>query len=119
MNVTQHLQRNALHSPDCESTIFGSGPELERDAGASRPPGRCAALARCRNDERVAILSLNSDRYLEYLFAVPWADAVGQPREHPLSLGRSPTHCWIPTPVLFVDDAFARCCRRCASGCRG
>jgi len=77
MNVTQHLQRNALHSPDCESTIFGdrvrnwseTRERVARLAGALRSLG-------VATDERVAILSLNSDRYVEYLFAVPWADAV-------------------------------------------
>ena len=58
--------------------------------------------------DRVAILSLNSDRYLEYLFAVPWADAVLNPmntrwsaQEVAYSLNDSDSR------VLLVDDALA------------
>ena len=31
------------------------------------------------NDDCVAILALNSDRYFEFMFAVPWAGGVFQP----------------------------------------
>ena len=41
--------------------------------------------------DRVAILSLNSDRYLEYLFGVPWADAVLNPIDTRWSAERWPT----------------------------
>jgi len=109
MNVTQHLQRNALHSPDCESTIFGdrvrnwseTRERVARLAGALRSLG-------VATDERVAILSLNSDRYVEYLFAVPWADAVVNPVNTRWSLGEIAYSLLdSDTSVLFVDDAFA------------
>ncbi|MBA3745094.1 long-chain-fatty-acid--CoA ligase [Sporichthya sp.] len=109
MNITQHLQRNALHNPDCESTIFGdrvrnwgeTRERVARLAGALRSLGIASG-------ESVAILSLNSDRYLEYLFAVPWADAVVNPvniRWSPGEIAYSllDSH----TSMLFVDDAFA------------
>jgi long-chain acyl-CoA synthetase len=57
--------------------------------------------------ERVAMLSLNSDRYLEYFFAVPWAGAVFVP----INTRLAPPEIvyWLSdsgSTVLFVDDAF-------------
>jgi acyl-CoA synthetase (AMP-forming)/AMP-acid ligase II len=58
-------------------------------------------------DDRVAILSLNSDKYLQVMLAVPWADAVVVPvnirwsvKEIAYSLVDS------GASVLFIDDAF-------------
>ncbi|GAA4555185.1 long-chain fatty acid--CoA ligase [Pseudonocardia xishanensis] len=58
--------------------------------------------------DRVGVLALNSDRYHEYLFAVPWAGAVlnpvnvrWSPQEIAFSLRDSDTR------VLLVDDTFA------------
>ena len=58
--------------------------------------------------DRVGILALNSDRYLEYFYAVPWMGAAVNPVnirwsavEIAYSLADSDTR------VLFVDDAFA------------
>ncbi|MFI6598651.1 long-chain fatty acid--CoA ligase [Nonomuraea sp. NPDC050536] len=59
-------------------------------------------------DDRVGILSLNSDRFHEYLFAVPWADAVIVPvnfRWSPTEIATSLEESG--TAVLFVDDTFA------------
>ncbi|GAA0604010.1 long-chain fatty acid--CoA ligase [Sporichthya brevicatena] len=109
MNITQHLQRNARHSPDCESTICGdrvrnwaeTRERVARLAGALRSLG-------IGSGDRVAILSLNSDRYVEYLFAVPWADAVITPvniRWSPAEIAYSLVDSG--TGTLFVDDAFA------------
>lgn len=109
MNITQHLQRNALHTPDRESTIFGdrvrnwreTRERVARLAGALRSHGVAPG-------DRVAILALNSDRYVEYLFAVPWADAVATPvniRWSPAEIAYSLVDSG--TSVLFVDDAFA------------
>lgn len=109
MNITQHLQRNALHDPDGESTIFG-----DRVRNWSETRDRVARLAAAlrshdvRTGDRVAILSLNSDRYIEYLFAVPWADAVINPvniRWSPAEIAYSLLDS--DTRVLFIDDAFA------------
>ena len=109
MNLTQHLQRNARHDPDCESTVFGdrvrnwgeTRERVARLAGALRSLGIASG-------ESVAILALNSDRYLEYLFAVPWADAV----INPVNIRWSPGEIAYSlldsqTSVLFIDDAFA------------
>ena len=54
------------------------------------------------------MLSLNSDRYHEFLLAVPWAGAVVNPvniRWSPAEVAYSLADC--DTRVLLVDDAFA------------
>ena len=58
--------------------------------------------------DRVAILSLNSDRYLEYLFGVPWADAVLNPINTRWSAPEV-AYCLNDSDsrVLLVDDAMA------------
>lgn len=57
--------------------------------------------------DRVAMLALNSDRYLEYFFAVPWAGAVFVPINTRLAAPEI-VH-WLndsSTSVLLVDDNF-------------
>jgi long-chain acyl-CoA synthetase len=65
---------------------------------------------------RVAILALNSDRYLEAYAAIAWVGAVSVPintrwslTEIAYGLGDS------GATVLFVDDAFVECARRLAA----
>ncbi|MDF1822159.1 MAG: long-chain-fatty-acid--CoA ligase [Alcanivoracaceae bacterium] len=58
--------------------------------------------------DRVAILALNSDRYLEYFYAVPWAGAA----VNPVNIRLAPPEIAYTlndsgSRVLFVDDAFA------------
>ena len=71
-----------------------------------------------RAGDRVGMLALNSDRYLEYLAAVPWAGAVLNPvnirwstQEVVYSLVDS------GTTVLLVDDAFASKVPEVLAGC--
>jgi acyl-CoA synthetase (AMP-forming)/AMP-acid ligase II len=107
--ITQTLHRNTQTSAGLPATICAGRTRtweqvhdrVARLAGAVRALGVTSA-------ESVAILSLNSDRYSEYLYAVPWADAVVNPvnirwsaPEVAFSLVDSDTR------VLFVDDAFA------------
>ena len=109
MNITQALHRAAAQTPELPATIFGDRvrswaqcrDRVARLAGALRGLGVSA-------DDRVGILSLNSDRYHEILLAVPWAGGVVNPvntrwsvREIAFSLVDSGTR------ILFVDDAFA------------
>ncbi len=57
--------------------------------------------------QRIAMLSLNSDRYLEYFFAVPWAGAVFVPINTRL-VAPEFVH-WLSdsgSSILFIDDAF-------------
>lgn len=108
MYLTQGLHRAAQQTPDLAATIYGDRvrtwtevhDRVSRLASALRTLG-------VQDDECVAILSLNSDRYSEYLFAVAWADAVINPvnirwsaAEIAYSLVDS------RTKVLFVDDRF-------------
>src|SRR3954468_13042384 len=109
MYMTQGLHRAVQQRPDAEATVFGSrrrtfaevADRVARLAGALRGLGVGAG-------DRVAMLSLNSDRFSEYLLAVPWADAVLNPvniRWSPAEIGYSLRDS--DTRVLLVDDAFA------------
>jgi acyl-CoA synthetase (AMP-forming)/AMP-acid ligase II len=109
MYLTQGLHRAAQQTPDLEATIFGD--RVRTWAEVKDRVARLASALRSlgvEKDESVAILSLNSDRYSEYLFAVPWADAVINPvniRWSPAEIAYSLVDS--RTRVLLVDDAFA------------
>lgn len=107
MFITQSLHRSAQLNPKKIATIhkdrFRTFEEfidrVARLAGALRKLG-------VRENTSVAILALNSDRYLEYQMAVPWAGAVMNPcnirwsaDEIAYSLADSGSE------VLLIDDA--------------
>jgi acyl-CoA synthetase (AMP-forming)/AMP-acid ligase II len=109
MYVTQGLHRAVQQQPDAVATVFGSRrttfteqrDRVSRVAGGLRQVG-------VRPGDRVAYLGLNSDRFYEYYFAVPWADAVVNPinirwaaAEIAYALEDS------QTSALMVDDTFA------------
>ncbi|HSV40004.1 MAG TPA: long-chain-fatty-acid--CoA ligase [Nocardioidaceae bacterium] len=109
MYLTQGLHRSVQQTPDEVMTIFGDRTRTFREVA-----DRVARLAGALTDlgvgsgDRVAILSLNSDRYHECLLAIPWADAVMTPvnirwsaAEVAYSLEDS------ESKVLVVDDTFA------------
>ncbi|MEY2475961.1 MAG: hypothetical protein QOG87_1276, partial [Actinomycetota bacterium] len=109
MYLTQSLHRSLQQGPERIATIFG-----ERTRTFAEQADRVARLAGAMHGlgvaagDRVAILSLNSDRYAELLLAVPWADAV----LNPVNIRWSPAEIVYSlvesdTAVLFVDDAFA------------
>ena len=109
MQLTQGLHRSVQQTPDQPSTIFA-----ERTRTYVETAERVARLACAlrslgvRRGDRVAILALNSDRFGEFLLAVPWADAVLVPvntRWSVPEIGYSLVEC--DTHVLFVDDAYA------------
>ena len=57
--------------------------------------------------QRVAVLALNSDRYFEYFYAVPWAGGVFVPVN--IRLAAPEVAFWLNdsgTEILFVDDNF-------------
>ena len=109
MELTQSLHRSLQQGPDRIATIFGDRVRTftEHADRVARLAGAIRELGVGRGD-RVAILSLNSDRYAELLLAVPWADAV----LNPVNIRWSPAEIVYSlveseTAVLFVDDAFA------------
>lgn len=108
MQLTQTLHRAVLCEPDRIATIHRdrattigeSARRIAKLAGALRALG-------VAEGDRVGILALNSDRYHEVLFAVPWAGAVINPvnvRWSATEIAYSLRDCG--TDILFVDDAF-------------
>jgi acyl-CoA synthetase (AMP-forming)/AMP-acid ligase II len=108
MKLTQSLHRNAQQDPGGVATVFG-----DRTVTWAESLDRVARLAAGLRSlgvgagDRVAILSLNSDRYHEYLLATWWAGAVVNPVnirwsavEIAYSLEDSGSN------VLLVDDAY-------------
>ncbi|WP_338580926.1 long-chain fatty acid--CoA ligase [Pseudomonas sp. MAG733B] len=108
MYITQGLHRHLQRCPNATAiryqgrgiTYAEFGDRVARLAGALKGLG-------VTSGDRVAMLSLNSLRYIEYYQAVPWADAVLNPvntrwsvTEIIYSLDDS------GTTVLIVDDNF-------------
>lgn len=108
MYMTQGLHRAVQQQPDEVMTICGTRQHTVRDV-ANRV-GRLAGALRTlgvESEDRVAILAFNSDRYHEYLFAVPWADAVLNPINIRWS-AEEIAYCLRDSAsrVLLIDDAF-------------
>src|SRR5690606_30617056 len=80
MYFTQPLHRQLQQRPEatailCQGhslTFAQLGERVARLAGALKTLGVASG-------ERVAMLSINSQRYIEYYLAIPWADAVLNP----------------------------------------
>ncbi|WP_104089678.1 long-chain-fatty-acid--CoA ligase [Arthrobacter sp. GMC3] len=108
MYLTQGLHRSLQANPEATATIFKDrvrsyaehADRIARLAGALQKLGVEA-------DDRVGMLSMNSDRYAEYLLAVPWAGAAVNPvniRWSPAEIAYSMTDS--QTRVLLIDDPF-------------
>jgi acyl-CoA synthetase (AMP-forming)/AMP-acid ligase II len=108
MGITQCVRRAVLENPQGRAIVFGArtrrwdefAVRVARLAGGLRSIG-------VELGDRVAILALNSDRYLEAYAAVPWAGAVVVPlntrwsaAENIYAINDSGAE------VLLVDDAF-------------
>lgn len=80
MRLTQALTRAVQTRGTFTATVFGERQRTWREIG-DRVPRAAAALQRhgIARGDRVAILALNSDTYLELLFAIAWAGAVSTP----------------------------------------
>jgi long-chain acyl-CoA synthetase len=110
MSITQSLKRCVQHNRDGRATVFGTrtqswGTIQDRVA---RLAGGLQSLG-VRAGDRVAILALNSDRYLEYYMAVPWAGGVVVPLNIRWSAAEnvySLNDCG--ATVLLIDDAFLK-----------
>lgn len=109
MYLTQGLHRAVQQHPDATATVFGDRHRTFAEVAdrVARLAGGLRALGVAAGD-RVAMLGLNSDRYHEYLLAVPWADAVLNPvnvRWSPAEIAYSLRDSG--SRILFVDDTFA------------
>ena len=109
MNTTHGLRRALQINPEGLATVFGDRWRNWREIGdrVARLAAGLRALG-ASPDERVAVLSLNSDRYLELYLATAWAGAVIVPlniRWSPLENDDALRDC--RAAVLVVDKAFA------------
>jgi len=80
MYLTQGLHRAMQRSPQATATLYQGRRRTFQEFGR-RVAKLAAALVKLglRPGDRVAMLSLNSDRYLEYYLAVVWAGGVVNP----------------------------------------
>ena len=78
--LTQGLRRAVQTKPGGIATHFSGRGRTWRECleRVSRVAGALSALG-VRRGDRVAILALNSDRYLELMYAIPWIGAVMVP----------------------------------------
>jgi len=108
MYLTQGLHRALQQKPDSVATIF-QGRRRTFAELASRVAKLAGALQGLglKAGERVGMLALNSDRYLEYYLAVYWAGGAVNPaniRWAAAEIAYSLDDC--ETAILIVDDAF-------------
>ena len=109
MNITHGLRRALQVNPDGLATVYGKRRRNWREIGdrVARLAAGFHALGLEAGD-RVAILSMNSDRYLEVYLATGWAGGVVVPlniRWSPLENEDAMRDC--RANVLLVDKAFA------------
>lgn len=119
MGLTQGLHRAVQQTPALPATIC-----MGRVQTWAQCADRVARLASAlvdlgiRPGDRVAMLSLNSDYYHEYLLGVPWAGAVLNPvntRWSPSEIAYSLVDS--QTQLLIVDDTFAAVAARMQEKC--
>jgi len=109
MYLTQALHRAEQQHPNRVAVRFGEREYTFREftQRVARLAGALQSLG-MQDGDRVAMLALNSDRYLEYQMGVPWGGGVLNPcntrwsvAEIAYSLGDS------GSSILLVDDQFA------------
>lgn len=122
LSSTSGLLRGAAQRrPDGVAVIFGERRRTWREvlSRVERAAGSLQALG-VGSGDRVAALAMNSDRYFELHFAVPWAGGVFEPlnirwsaRENAFALRAA------GAGVLLVDDAFLDQGRELMQSCPG
>ena len=109
MQLTQALNRAVQTRGPFTATIFGERRRTWREIG-DRVPRAAAGLRKLgvAPGDRIAILALNSDTYVELFFAIAWAGAVSTPlntrwaaAEHVYALNDCGAR------LLLVDETFA------------
>jgi len=108
MQITQTLHRAVARQPGAVATICGARRRTfaQFQDRVSRLAGALQTLG-VQTGDRVGILSLNSDRYVEFFMAVPWAGAAVNPvntRWSAAEIAYSLDDC--DTQVLLIDDPF-------------
>ena len=108
MYLTQCLHRSVQQHPDRIALRFGDRQRTFREYvdRVARLAGALQALGMQPGD-RVAMLSLNSDRYLEYQMAVPWGGGV----LNPCNIRWSPAEILYSledsgSTILLIDETF-------------
>lgn len=108
MYLTNSLHRCLQQTPDKIATIF-RGRQRRYDEFCDRVARLAGALkaAGMKDNDRVGVLALNSDRYLEIIMAVWWGGGVLNPvniRWSAPEVVYSLDDC--DTGMLFIDDQF-------------
>jgi long-chain acyl-CoA synthetase len=112
LQLTEGLHRQLRHAPHEIATVFGERRQSWRELG--QRSGRLASVLQnigMQSNDRVAMLALNSDRYLEYMLGVWWGGGALNPvntRWSAAEIAFSLDDC--DTQILLVDDAFAPWC---------
>jgi long-chain acyl-CoA synthetase len=109
MSFTRGLHRAAQQNPAGIATVFGR--RRQTFAQLEQRVGRLAAMLLqlgVAAGDSVAMLGVNSDRYLEYFLAAPWMGAIINPLNYRWS-AREIVYSLLDSNavVLFVDDQFA------------
>lgn len=109
MQMTAILRRAAQINPKGAATIFKDRSQTwpEILARVARLAGALQGLG-MKPGDRVALLSLNSDRYIEFFFATLWGGGAMMP----MNTRWAPAECAYAlsdadAEILLVDDAFA------------
>jgi len=109
VNLTQGLHRAAQRHPHATATICG--PRVRTHAEVLDRVSRLAGGLRdlgLGTGDRAAVLSLNSDRYSEFLAATLWAGGVVVPVNTRWSVPEiADSLVEVDARILVVDDAFA------------
>ncbi|MBV7380764.1 long-chain-fatty-acid--CoA ligase [Maritimibacter dapengensis] len=108
LSLTQPVVKAATERPGETFTIFGDRRRTNADFAdrVARFAGALVAGGVTKGD-RVAMLAMNSDRYVEYVFATLWAEGVINPvnaRWSPVEMAYSFQDSG--TQVLLIDDTF-------------
>jgi long-chain acyl-CoA synthetase len=97
VHLTLGLHRAVRHQPNNVATVFGGRRRTFHELAdrVARLAGALQALG-AKADDRIAILALNSDRFLEYYLAVWWAGCAVNPVN---------TRWAVPEIVYSLDDS--------------
>ncbi len=121
MYLTQGLHRAMQCKASATATVFGPRRQTFSELGVR--VAQLAAVFRhlgVAPGDRVAMLSLNSDRYIEFYLAVWWAGGAANPvniRWSAAEIAYSLDDCG--TQILIVDDAFAATGQAVAGATKG